>query len=147
WLFVHVFFFFCFFFSSRRRHTRWPRDWSSDVCSSDLSTDGGSTWKRLEGHGLPSGVLGRIGVAVSGADSKRVYAMVEAKENAIYRSNDGGQTWQMTNNEPLWVRPWYGNHIYADPENADTVYVLDLNTMRSTDGGHEFQALPVPHSD
>ena len=111
------------------------------------STDGGSTWKRLEGHGLPSGVLGRIGVAVSGADSKRVYAMVEAKENAIYRSNDGGQTWQMTNNEPLWVRPWYGNHIYADPENADTVYVLDLNTMRSTDGGHEFQALPVPHSD
>src|SRR5207244_9940197 len=64
------------------------------------STDGGSTWKRLEGHGLPSGVLGRIGVAVSGADSRRVYAMVEARENAIYRSNAGGQSWQMTSKDP-----------------------------------------------
>ena len=111
------------------------------------STDGGTTWKHLQGHGLPGGILGRIGVAVSGADSNRVYAMIEAKQNAIYRSNDGGETWQMTNNEPIWVRPWYGNHIYADPQNADIVYVLDLNTMRSTDGGREFRQVPVPHGD
>ncbi|HEU5452132.1 MAG TPA: hypothetical protein VFU76_09115 [Terriglobales bacterium] len=111
------------------------------------STDGGSTWKKLEGNGLPSGILGRIGLAVSGANSQRVYAMIEAKENAIYRSDDGGGHWTMVNNEPIWVRPWYGNHIYADPQNADTVYVLDLNAMRSTDGGRSFRAMPVPHTD
>ena len=111
------------------------------------STDGGSTWKKLEGHGLPGGILGRIGIAVSGANSQRVYAMIEAKENAIYRSEDGGGSWTMVNNEPIWVRPWYGNHIYADPQNADTVYVLDLNAMRSTDGGRTFRAMPVPHTD
>lgn len=111
------------------------------------STDGGSTWKHLEGGGLPGGTLGRIGVSISGADSNRVYAMIEAKENAVYRSDDGGANWQMVNNEPIWVRPWYGNHIFADPKNADTVYILDLGTMRSTDGGHKFTTIPVPHSD
>ena len=111
------------------------------------STDGGTTWKHLEGNGLPSGILGRIGVAISGANSERVWAMIEAKENAIYRSDDGGNTWQMVNNDPIWVRPWYGNHIFADPKNADLVYVLDLNAMRSTDGGRHFAAMPVPHSD
>lgn len=111
------------------------------------STDGGSTWKHLEGGGLPGGILGRIGVAISGADSNRVYAMIEAKENALYRSDDGGANWQMVNNEPIWVRPWYGNHVFADPKNVDTVYILDLGTMRSTDGGHKFTTISVPHSD
>jgi photosystem II stability/assembly factor-like uncharacterized protein len=111
------------------------------------STDGGDTWRHLTGHGLPEGVLGKIGVSVSGADSNRVYAMIEAKENAIYRSEDGGEHWQMTNHDTIWVRPWYGNHIFADPKNADTVYVLDLGAYRSTDGGSRFTQLPVPHSD
>jgi photosystem II stability/assembly factor-like uncharacterized protein len=111
------------------------------------TTDGGATWKHLQGHGLPDGVLGRIGVAVSGADSKRVYAMIEAKVNALYRSDDGGDNWQMVNDEPIWVRPWYGNVVTADPRNADTVYVQNLNTMRSTDGGRHFLTVPVPHSD
>src|SRR6266404_2898948 len=111
------------------------------------SSDGGLTWKHLEGHGLPAGILGRIGVSVSGADSKRVYAIIEAKENAVYRSDDGGDNWRMVNNEPAFVRPWYGNHIFADPKNADTVYVQNLNTLRSTDGGRTFRPVPVPHSD
>src|SRR5262249_17852000 len=79
------------------------------------STDAGMTWKRIEGHGLPGGTLGRIGVSVSQANSNRVYAMVEAKENALYRSDDGGETWRMMNNDPIWVRPWYQNHFFADP--------------------------------
>ena len=111
------------------------------------STDGGDTWQHIEGHGLPGGILGRIGVAVSGADSNRVYAIIEAKENALYRSDDGGQNWQMVNNEPIWVRPWYGNHVFADPKNRDVVYILDLGAMRSGDGGHKFSNMPVPHSD
>ena len=57
------------------------------------STDGGTTWTRLEGHGLPAGIVGRIGISVSGADSNRVYAMVESKEGGLYRSDDGGDSW------------------------------------------------------
>lgn len=112
------------------------------------TTDGGATWRHLEGHGLPGGILGRIGVTISGANSNRVYAIVEAKVNAIYSSDDGGENWKMVNDEPLWVRPWYQNHIFADPKNVDTLYSLDVGLFRSTDGGHTFEALPgVPHSD
>ncbi|HZQ90646.1 MAG TPA: hypothetical protein VFA60_02510 [Terriglobales bacterium] len=111
------------------------------------STDGGDHWTRLSGHGLPAGVLGRIGVSISAADSKRVYAIIEAETNAVYRSDDAGENWQVVNSEPIWVRPWYGNHIYADPQDADTVYGLALNTLRSTDGGRTFKVVPVPHGD
>ena len=111
------------------------------------SSDGGNTWKHIEGQGFPGGTLGRIGVAVSGANSNRVYAMVEAKENALYRSDDDGETWQMMNNDPIWVRPWYQNHVFADPQNEGTVYLLDLGLFRSTDGGRLFDSLPVPHGD
>ncbi|MGB6877686.1 MAG: hypothetical protein WBD87_16810 [Candidatus Acidiferrales bacterium] len=111
------------------------------------TADGGAHWAHLEGHGLPSGILGRIGVTISGADSNRVYAIIEAKVNAIYSSDDGGETWNMVNDEPLWVRPWYQNHIFADPKNVDTVYSLDVGLFRSTDGGHTFQLLPLNHTD
>lgn len=111
------------------------------------SVDGGMTWRRLEGHGLPSGILGRIGVAVSGANSQRVYAIIEAKTNALYRSDDGGGNWQMVNDDPAWVRPWYQNHVFADPKNQDVVYLLFLSVSQSRDGGKTFHDLPVPHSD
>ncbi|MGH9710565.1 MAG: WD40/YVTN/BNR-like repeat-containing protein, partial [Candidatus Acidiferrales bacterium] len=111
------------------------------------STDGGANWRRLEGHGLPGGILGRIGIAISGADSNRVYAIVEAKVNAIYSSDDSGENWKMVNDEPLWVRPWYQNHIYADPKNVDTIYSLDVGLFRSTGGGHTFETLPLNHTD
>ena len=111
------------------------------------SADGGTTWKHLEGRGLPSGTLGRIGVSVSRANSNRVYAMVEAKENALYRSGDGGESWELMNNDPMWVRPWYQNHVYADSQEENTVYLLDLGVFRSTDGGRVFDSLPVPHGD
>jgi photosystem II stability/assembly factor-like uncharacterized protein len=111
------------------------------------STDGGANWRRLVGHGLPGGILGRIGIAISGADSNRVYAIIEAKVNAIYSSDDGGENWKMVNDEPLWVRPWYQNHIYADPKNVDTIYSLDVGLFRSTDGGHTFETLPLNHTD
>ncbi|HZT73057.1 MAG TPA: hypothetical protein VE996_05365 [Terriglobales bacterium] len=112
------------------------------------SVDGGATWKRLEGHGLPAGVLGRIGVAVSGADGDRVYALIEAKKGGLYVSSDGGDNWQFVNgNHDLTQRAWYFTHIFADPKAVDTVYVLNTGLLRSTDGGKSFQPLRAPHGD
>lgn len=111
------------------------------------SSDGGTTWQRLDGHGLPKGILGRIGVSVSAADSHRVYAIIEADEDALYRSDDGGTNWQMVNHDGHWVRPWYFNTVYADPKDANTVYLLDLGIYRSNDGGRTFNALPGTHGD
>ncbi len=111
------------------------------------TTDGGAHWRKLEGHGLPGGILGRIGIAISGANSNRVYAIIEAKENAIYSSDDGGENWAVVNNEPLWVRPWYQNQIFADPKNENILYSLDVGLFRSTDGGHTFKQLPLNHTD
>jgi photosystem II stability/assembly factor-like uncharacterized protein len=112
------------------------------------SSDDGATWKRLEGHGLPSGVLGRIGVSVSGGDSNRVYAIVEAEKGGIYRSDDAGETWQLTNPDHRFTqRAWYFHHIFADPKNTETVYVLNTAVYKSTDGGHTFGFVRSPHGD
>ncbi len=112
------------------------------------SGDDGATWKRLEGHGLPSGVLGRIGVSVSGADGNRVYAIIEAEKGGIYRSEDGGENWHLINPDHRFTqRAWYFHHIFADPKNADTVYVLNTSVARSTDGGKSFEFIRAPHGD
>ncbi|HYY68323.1 MAG TPA: hypothetical protein VE734_01205 [Terriglobales bacterium] len=112
------------------------------------SVDGGSTWKRLEGNGLPKGVLGRIGVSVSGADSDRVYALIEAEEGGLYRSDDGGEHWTKVNDDQrLRQRAWYFTHVFADPKSRDTVYLLNTGLFRSTDGGATLTLLPAPHGD
>jgi photosystem II stability/assembly factor-like uncharacterized protein len=112
------------------------------------STDGGLTWKHLEGHGLPEGNLGRIGISVSGADSNRVYALIEAKKGGLYRSDDAGNSWTRVNDDERYrQRAWYYMHVFADPKQADTVYVLNTGAFRSTDGGKTFELLPAPHGD
>jgi photosystem II stability/assembly factor-like uncharacterized protein len=112
------------------------------------SVDGGNTWKHLEGKGLPSGIIGRIGVSVSGADSNRVYALIEAKDNGLYRSDDGGDSWAKINDDQrLTQRAWYFTHIFADPRSVDTVYMLNTGMFRSTDGGKTLNLLPAPHGD
>jgi photosystem II stability/assembly factor-like uncharacterized protein len=113
------------------------------------SSDGGSTWKRLEGHGLPTSLMGRIGVSVSGADSNRVYALIEAKDaSGLYRSDDGGDVWTKVNDDQrLTQRAWYFTHIFADPKSADTVYMLNTGMFRSMDGGKTLSLLPAPHGD
>jgi photosystem II stability/assembly factor-like uncharacterized protein len=113
------------------------------------SNDGGTTWKRLEQHGLPKGPYGRIGIAVA-ANSDRVYALIEAHnpEGGLYRSEDGGETWDFVNpSHSLWQRPWYYMHIFADPKDENVVYVMDVETFKSTDGGHLFNKVKVPHGD
>jgi len=112
------------------------------------STDGGNSWKHLEAKGLPEGILGRIGVSVSGADSNRVYALIESKQSGLYRSDDGGETWSRVNDDQrLTQRAWYFTHIFADPKSADTVYMLNTGLFRSTDGGKTLNLLPAPHGD
>jgi photosystem II stability/assembly factor-like uncharacterized protein len=112
------------------------------------SADGGDTWKKLEG-GLPEGVVGNIGVAVSPSRPDRVWAIVESKDKGgVYRSDDGGQKWTRTNSEnKLRQRAWYYTRIYADPKNADAVYVLNTGFFRSGDGGKTFAPIRVPHGD
>ena len=129
---------------------RLPWDMISGGPGSGLykSNDGGATWKPIQGEGFPRGVLGRIGVAVSGGDPDRVYALVEAEHGGLLRSDNGGNTWTMVNTSDEYrQRAWYFTHIFADPKATDTVYVLNTSLSRSTDGGHTFTVLRAPHGD
>ena len=129
---------------------RQPWNFSSGGPGSGLyrSTDGGVTWMRLSGNGLPAGILGRIHISVSGADSRRVYAMIEAEQGGLFRSDDGGVHWQRVNDDGrLSQRAWYFSTILADPKDVDTVYAENTGLFRSTDGGKTFELLPARHGD
>ncbi|GAC1330695.1 MAG: hypothetical protein NVSMB22_22800 [Chloroflexota bacterium] len=114
-----------------------------------MSRDGGDTWTDITRNtGLPTGTLGKIGVAVSPAQPGRVWALVEARDGALFRSDDAGDTWQRVCEEPkLRRRAWYYMHLYADPRDASTCWVLNLVCWRSTDGGKTFDAVPTSHGD
>ena len=102
----------------------------------------------MQGRGLPEGPLGRAGVAVSPADGLRVYALIEAGRGGLYRSDDGGESWALINAAPsLRQRPWFFMTVVADPRNRDVVYVLNINLLKSTDGGRTFESLPQHHVD
>ncbi|HKV43307.1 MAG TPA: glycosyl hydrolase, partial [bacterium] len=113
------------------------------------TTDGGETWTELtDAPTLPRGILGRIGVAVSPARSDRVWAIVEAEEGGIFRSDDGGATWMCVNSdrEPR-QRPFYFSHIFADPTDAETIYIGNLDLWKSVDAGRTFARKSLPHGD
>jgi len=113
------------------------------------STDGGDNWINLsEKKGMPKGTLGIIGVTVSPANSERVWAIVEAEDGGVFRSDDGGETWSKQNGDRnLRQRAWYYTRIYADTKDADVVYVLNVAYHKSTDGGKTFKSYNSPHSD
>jgi photosystem II stability/assembly factor-like uncharacterized protein len=101
------------------------------------STDGGETWREItRSPGLPSGLVGKISVAISGADSSRVYALVENENGGLFSSDDGGATWKLVNGgRNIRQRAFYYTHVFADPNSKDTVYALNTSAFRSVDGG------------
>jgi len=111
------------------------------------TTDGGNTWTRLE-EGLPKGDAGRIAVAVSPADPRRVWALVEHDEGGLFRSDNGGEKFRLVSaDRELRQRAWYYTHIEADPIDVNTVYVLNVMFWRSDDGGKSFRPIRTPHGD
>ncbi|MDH2910128.1 MAG: hypothetical protein PXZ07_08470 [Candidatus Eremiobacteraeota bacterium] len=106
------------------------------------STDGGRTWHRLTGGGLPTGITGRIGLAVAPSDPNRVYALIEAKHGILWRSDDDGTTWKLVSSNTLVdQRPFYFSHIEVDPSNPNHVYTASTALAESTDGGLHFKAI------
>ena len=106
------------------------------------STDGGTTWRRITA-GLPGAAqgLGRIGLGVSPSEPSRMYAVVGADSGgALYRSDDGGEHWHVQDADPrIWGRDGDFNEVKVDPKNADVVYIANVVTWKSTDGGTSFQ--------
>jgi photosystem II stability/assembly factor-like uncharacterized protein len=113
------------------------------------SADAGDTWTEItRNDGLPKGVIGNIGLAVSPANSDRVWAIVEAEEGGVFRSDNAGKTWSKINEQRnLRQRAWYYTRIYADPKNADTVYVLNTGFYKSNDAGRTYTPIGVEHGD
>jgi len=114
------------------------------------SEDGGDTWTDLTSNpGMPEGPIGKIGVTVSPADPNRVWAIVEANEGGVFRSDDAGKTWEKVNDErKLRQRAFYYSRLYADPIDRETVYGLNVDFWKSTDGGKTFDTeITVPHGD
>lgn len=107
------------------------------------STDGGETWTEItRNKGLPSGLIGRIGVALTAANPNRVYALVENDNGGLFKSDDAGATWTLMNeNRSVRQRAFYYTHVFADHKNADVVYMQNTSLFRSTDAGKTINAI------
>ncbi|MES2775227.1 MAG: glycosyl hydrolase [Bacteroidota bacterium] len=114
------------------------------------STDGGETWNNLMNKkGMPKNeIIGNIGIAVSAVNPERVFALIECKSRGLYRSDDGGNTWEKQSDDAnILQRAWYFSKIFADPKNENIVYALNVGFYRSVDGGKTFKSIPTPHGD
>lgn len=112
------------------------------------SYDGGDSWQDLSNQdGMPTGIKGRIGLAI-GCDSKYLWALVEAEQGGLYRSEDKGETWTLISDDSnLQARPWYFHHVFGDSQNPETVFVLSLAAWKSIDGGSNFEQWVTYHGD
>jgi photosystem II stability/assembly factor-like uncharacterized protein len=116
------------------------------------STDGGVTWQRVAGNGLPAGITGRIALAIAPSDGKRIYALVESSDGLLWRSDDAGATWKMTSSNTLInERPFYYSRIVVDPHDADHLFSVSVKLAESNTGGKTWhvsgKALHGDHHD
>jgi photosystem II stability/assembly factor-like uncharacterized protein len=118
-----------------RRHA-WSISSGGDQDGLFRSADGGETWTRLEGHGLPAGIMGRIGLAIARSNPKRIYALIQSPEGLLWRSDDGGASWTFVSKDSLInQRPFYFSRIFVDPTNQDHVFTDSVHIAESHDGG------------
>ncbi|MDB4286294.1 hypothetical protein N9933_03235, partial [bacterium] len=129
---------------------RWPWFFKSGGPGSGMhvTLDGGKSWKkRTQADGLPKGELGRMGLAIAPSDPDRVYALIEAKENAFFRSDDGGDKWvKVGKGSKIGNRPFYYADIFVDPKNENRIYSLHSIVTKSEDGGKTFENF-IPYSE
>ena len=128
------------------QHRRTPWSFKSGGPGSGLyiTVDGGRNWKKLgKDDGLPAGNFGRIGIAFAESQPSRVYAMIEATKNGLYKSDDGGFKWELVNSDPQWVtnRPFYFQDISVDTKNENRLYSIHDVVDVSEDGGKTFRNL------
>lgn len=142
------------FWQTRRK----PWELTSGGPGSDLfvSRDGGDSWTSLKTpkkkndpefkNGLPSGIWGKVGVAVAPSDSKRIYALIEAEKGGLFRSDDGGETWSLASDDRLLrQRAWYYSTLTIHPNSADVLYAPQVPLLKSIDGGKSVKAVKGPH--
>ena len=139
------------FYAGMWRVKRTPYSMESGGEGSGLykSIDGGETWTNLSTNkGLPKGTWGIVGVAVSPENTDKIFALVENADGGLFTSINGGNTWTLlSGNRDIRQRAWYYSKIFIDPKNDNLLYVLNVNLMRSSDGGKNFQPIFTPHGD
>jgi photosystem II stability/assembly factor-like uncharacterized protein len=113
------------------------------------STDGGETWKNIAGNkGLPKGLWGIVGVTVAPSNTDKIYAIIENKDGGLFVSTDAGETWTLQSSDNnIRQRAWYYSKIFVDPKNENSVYALNVNFLKSIDGGKTFKNINTPHGD
>lgn len=137
-------------FAALWQHSRTPWSLNSGGKGSGLfvTIDGGKNWKKLGAkEGLPDGPLGRIGLAISRSNPNRVYALIEATKNGLYKSDDGGNSWTLVNSNPEFVttRPFYFQEIACDPQNENRLWLIYQMIGKSEDAGKNFEVV-IPYN-
>lgn len=133
----------------RIRRTPYSLESGGEGSAMWVSTDAGETWKNISANeGLPKGLWGIVGLSVSPVNSNRVYAIIENENGGLFRSDDGGKKWSKVNDDRnLRQRAWYYSRVYADSQDEDIVYVLNVSYHKSKDGGKTFARYEAPHGD